>query len=157
MKRRSAFALIELLVGMALLAALAGFVITLIVEFLHLGERQADSAGLTERAFQLAHLVRQDARGAHDVRACDGTLALVRGDGTQVPYVIEDGVLRRIDSHDSNREVGYRLPCGEARWSLSLDGRLIRGEFVLTAQRPGRIESTFPLVIEACTLPEGSP
>ena len=157
MKRRRAFVLIELIVAMALLAALAGFGITFIIKFIHLGERQAACAGLTDRAFQLARYVRQDARGARDVRASGGTLDLVRSDGTPVRYVKEDGVLRRIAGKDTQENVGDRVPCNDVRWEVCLDGRLLRGAFVLTAQSPGRVESTFPLVIEACTLPEGSP
>ena len=155
MNRRKAFTMPELLAAMVLLGAVATFAMTFQIDLMRLAERHAGWSALTEKSFQLARLVRTDAKGARRVDVRGATLLIERRDGVHVRYEFADGKLRRIFRNNEDGTKGYWVPCGKVEWEISEGGRLLRGELVLTAKGSSRVISSLPFAILASTATEG--
>lgn len=156
MNRRRGFTLIELIVVMALLGAVAGFGFMFIIRFTQLGRRHAEWSMMTDRSFLLAEFVREDVAQATGVVAEDATLCVERLDGRRIRYVLEGERLRRIVEGEG-KAPGLRVPCCRAEWQVLEDGKLVRGELTLAAEGVSRVVSTFPFVIKAAVAAGGAP
>jgi prepilin-type N-terminal cleavage/methylation domain-containing protein len=148
MSRRRGFTLVELLAVMALMTALAGFFVKLLIETMRWGAQQALSVRLTEQSFRLSDVMREDVHQAGTVTVQDGALVIRMADGSTVRYFLDPEKSRlRRSAADSVVQAAW-WPCRAARWTVSSDG-LVEGRLELFFEGTGRVFTSVPLVIEA--------